>query len=190
MDGESLSEVELISACKLLLIGGDITTTNLIGNALLCFNEHPESLERLCEQPELMPHAMEEVLRYRPPLLGVRRLPLSYVELARQQIKRGETIIAWLACANHDPAQFPHPERFDIERNSKRHLSFGYGVHFCMGTPLIRLEAKIALTIMLERLLNIERDRSQDIEPGPSIFFSGAKHIPITFTHCEGTMQR
>ena len=183
IDGEYLSEQELLGFCAILLIAGNITTTNLIGNALLCFDEHPEVMTRLRQQPELMPQTVEEVLRYRPPALVIRRIPLSDVELGGQQIKRGETVIGWLACANHDPSQFPHPERFDIERNPKSHIPFGHGIHTCLGAPLARLEAKIVLTIMLERLLDIERDRSQDLEPVQSVFIYGAKHVPITFTH-------
>jgi cytochrome P450 len=183
IDGEYLPEEELLGFCSLLLIAGNITTTNLIGNAILCFDEHPEVMSRLRERPELMPQAIEEVLRYRPPVLIIARTPLSDVELAGQQIKRGETVIGWLACANHDPAQFPHSERFDIERNPKHHVPFGHGIHFCLGAPLARLEAKIVLTVMLERLLDIERDRSQDLEPVQSIFIYGAKNVPITFTH-------
>src|SRR5579859_2488646 len=112
IDGEYLSEPELLGFCQLLLIAGNITTTNLIGNALLCFDEHPEVMERLRERPELMPQAVEEVLRYRPPDLLIARNALFDVELAGQQIKCGERVISWLACANHDPAYFPHPERF------------------------------------------------------------------------------
>jgi cytochrome P450 len=183
IDGEYLSEEELLGFCELLLIAGNITTTNLIGNALLCFDEYPEVMSRLREHPKLMPQAIEEVLRYRPPVLAIGRIPLFDVELAGQQIKRGETVIGWLACANHDPSQFPHPERFDIERNPNRHVTFGHGIHFCLGAPLARLEANIVLMSILERLLDIKRDRSQDLEPVHSVFIYGAKHVPITFTH-------
>jgi cytochrome P450 len=183
IDGEYLSEADLLGFCRLLLIAGNITTTNLIGNAILCFDEHPEVMARLREQPELMPQAIEEVLRYRPSVLAIARTPLSDIELAGQQIKRGETVVGWLACANHDPSQFPHPERFDIERHPNRHILFGHGIHFCLGAPLARLEAKIALTVTLERLFDIERDRSQELEPVQSTFICGAKHMPITFTH-------
>lgn len=184
IDGECLSEQELLSFCSLLLIGGNITTTNLIGNAILCFDEHPEVMERLRRQPELMPQAIEEVLRYRSPALTFGRIPLRDIELAGQKIKRGEFMLGWLPCANHDPSQFVHPERFDIERNPNHHMTFGHGIHFCLGAPLARLETKIALTVMLERFLNIQRDRSQDIEPVRSMLVYGAKHVPITFTHC------
>ena len=183
IDGEYLSEQALLGFCAILLIAGNITTTNLIGNAILCFCEHPEVMTRLREHPELMPQAVEEVLRYRPPVLATKRLPLRDVELAGQQIKRGEVVIGWLACANHDPSHFPHPERFDIDRNPKRHIPFGHGIHTCLGAPLARLEAKIALNVMLQRLLNIELDRSQELVPVQSVFIYGAKHVPITFTH-------
>jgi cytochrome P450 family 109 len=183
IDGEALSEQELLGFCSLLLIAGNITTTNLIGNAILCFDEHPEVMACLREQPEGIPQAIEEVLRYRSPAVVIGRMPLCDIELAGQQIKRGEFVLGWLACANHDPSQFPHPERFDIERNPNRHVAFGHGIHFCLGAPLARLETKIALTVMLERLLDIQRDRSQDIEPVQSTFIYGAKHLPITFNH-------
>jgi cytochrome P450 len=182
INGEYLSEEELLGFCELLLIAGNITTTNLIGNAILCFDEHPEVMSRLREHPEFMPQAIEEVLRYRPPVLVIGRIPLSDVELAGRKIKRGEFVMGWLACANHDPSQFPHPEHFDIARNPNHHVSFGHGIHFCLGAPLARLEAKIALTIMLERLLDIKRDRSQNLEPVHSVFIYGAKHVPITFS--------
>jgi cytochrome P450 len=183
IDGEALSEQELLGFCSLLLIAGNITTTNLIGNAMLCFDEHPEVMVRLLEQPERIPQAIEEVLRYRSPAVVIGRTLLSDIELAGQQIKRGEFVMGWLACANHDPSQFVHPEHFDIERNPNRHVAFGHGIHFCLGAPLARLETKIALTILLERLLDIERDHSQDMEPVQSIFIYGAKNVPITFKH-------
>jgi cytochrome P450 len=183
IDGEYLPEEDMLAFCRILLTAGNITTTNLIGNAILCFDEHPEVMARLRERPELMPQAIEEVLRYRSPALFLVRILLSDVTLGGQLLKRGERVAAWLACANHDPSQFPHPERFDIERNPNRHLSFGHGIHFCLGAFLTRLEAKIALTIMLERLFDIKRDRSQKLEPVYSAFIYGAKHVPITFTH-------
>jgi cytochrome P450 len=183
IDGEYLPEEDVLAFCRVLLIAGNITTVNLIGNAILCFDEHPEVMVRLRERPELIPQAIEEVLRYRSPSPFVMRLVLSDIELGGQLMKRGERVVAWLACASHDPSQFPHPERFDIERNSNCQIAFGHGIHFCLGAPLARLEAKIVLTIMLERLFDIKRDRSQKLEPVHSLFIYGAKHVPITFTH-------
>ncbi|GCE16676.1 cytochrome P450 [Dictyobacter kobayashii] len=135
IEGELLSEPDILAFCALLLIAGNITTTNLIGNALLCFDEHPEVMEQLHERPELVPQAIEEVLRYRSPALLVGRYTTRPVEIHGQKIPRGQTIIGWLASANFDPTQFPQPERFDIERTPNHHLSFGHGIHFCLGAP-------------------------------------------------------
>jgi cytochrome P450 len=181
IEGVALSEPELLGFCSLLLIAGNITTTNLIGNAFLCFDENPQVMDRLRAQPELVGQAVEEVLRYRSPVKVIGRTVLEDCMLGGQQLKRGDFVLGWLSCANHDPAQFPHPERFDIERDPNRHVAFGHGIHFCLGAPLARLETKIALTIMLERLLDVKHDRAQKLEPVQSAFIYGAKHVPITF---------
>ncbi|HEX4202849.1 MAG TPA: cytochrome P450 [Ktedonobacteraceae bacterium] len=182
IEGQSLTEEELLGFCTLLLVAGNITTTNLIGNALLCFDEHPEVMEHLHATPELVPSAIEEVLRYRSPAVVIVRYPLSDVTVGDQHIKRGETIMAWLACANHDPAQFPDAERFDVERNPNKHLAFGHGLHFCLGAPLARLESKIALEIVLQRFDNIRRVSTQNVDPVSSSFIYGIKHLPVTFS--------
>ncbi|GHO86049.1 cytochrome P450 [Dictyobacter formicarum] len=181
IEGESLSEPDILAFCALLLIAGNITTTNLIGNALLCFDEHPEAMEQLHARPDLIPQAIEEVLRYRSPALLVGRYATRPIEIHGQTIPRGQLIIGWLACANFDQVQFPQPERFDIERTLNRHLAFGHGIHFCLGAPLARLEAKIALGILLERFQHIRRERTQSIETIRSVFIMGPKHLPVTF---------
>ncbi|HTI13565.1 MAG TPA: cytochrome P450 [Dictyobacter sp.] len=182
VDGEFLTESELLNFCTLLLVAGNITTTNLIGNAILCFDEHPEVMEQLRQDPALMPQAVEEVLRYRSPVSVIGRIAAQDLQLHDQEIKRGQFILGWVASANHDPAQFPHPEQFDIRRNPNRHVSFGHGIHFCLGAPLARLEAKIVLNCMLERLQTVRRDRDQEIVPVQSTFIYGAKRLPISFT--------
>jgi cytochrome P450 len=181
IEGESLTEQELLSFCTLLLVAGNITTTNLIGNAILCFDEQPEVMDQLRDKADLMPQALEEVLRYRPPVVLLFRVPTKDVMLCNQQVQRGQFVMTWLAAANHDATQFPHPERFDIMRNPNRHLTFGHGIHFCLGAPLARLEASIVLNIMLERLHHIQRDRDQPVVPVQSTFIYGIKHLPITF---------
>ncbi|GHO42859.1 cytochrome P450 [Ktedonospora formicarum] len=181
IDGDHLTEQELLNFCLLLLVAGNITTTNLIGNAFLCFDEHPESMERLRRNPELIPSALEEVLRYRSPVTAIGRFAVEDLVLCDQKIGKGDFILGWVASANHDPAQFSDPGMFDIERNPNRHVSFGHGIHFCLGAPLARLEAKIALGIMLERLEDIRRDRAQPLPPVHSSFIYGAKSLPITF---------
>jgi cytochrome P450 len=182
IDGEYLTERELLGFCALLLVAGNITTTNLIGNAILCFDEHPEVMEQLRLQPDLMPGAIEEVLRYRSPITVVGRFATSDLMLGGHRIEKGQFVLGWVACANYDPAQFPRPEHFDIQRNPNRHLSFGHGIHFCLGAPLARLETRIALTIMLERLRDIRRVHEDNLEPVSSSFIYGAKHIPVTFS--------
>lgn len=182
LDGERLPERDILSFAALLLVAGNITTTNLLGDALLCFDEHPEVMERLKQEPQLIPSAIEEVLRYRSPVTMITRYATRDVELAGKTIARGELILGWVSCANHDPAQFPVPERFDIERMPNHHLSFGHGIHFCLGAPLARLESRIALTILFERLQNIRCIHDQELETIHSSFIYGPRRLPITFT--------
>jgi cytochrome P450 family 109 len=182
IEGEALTEQEILAFCALLLIAGNITTTNLIANAMLCFDENPVAVDLLQKRPELLPQAIEEILRYRAPAVMVGRYTTRDIELSGQQIQSGQLIIGWTASANFDPAQFAQPQRFDIERTSNRHLAFGHGIHFCLGAPLARLEAKIVLGILLERIQHIHRQQDYHIETLRSSFILGPKHLPITFT--------
>lgn len=180
IDGEQLTELELIGFCTLLLIAGNETTTNLIGNAILCFDEHPDALRQLVEQPDLLPSAIEEVLRYRSPVQMMFRHAVADTMIREQPVRAGQTVMAWIGSANRDEAQFPDADRFDITRTPNRHLAFGHGIHFCLGAPLARLEAKIALGAMLQRLSNMRRVPGQ-LEPmGGSIVF-GVRSLPIIF---------
>jgi cytochrome P450 family 109 len=180
VDGERLSQHELLSFCTLLLAAGQETTKNLIANAIVCFTDHPDSMQRLIRQPELMPTAIEEVLRYLPPVWFLFRLTRSDVELAGQHIPANQMVLAWTASANRDPAQFPDPDRFNIEREPNRHLAFGHGVHFCVGAPLARLEARVALPMMLEQLKNLQRVEGFPIMVHTGIVFV-IRSLPITF---------
>ena len=182
IDGEALTEQEIFAFSALLLIAGNITTTNLIANAMFCFDEHPDAVALLQKRPELLPQAIEEILRYRTPAVMVGRYATHDTELNGQQIRRGQTIIGWTASANFDPVQFSQPQHFDIERVPNRHLAFGHGIHFCLGAPLARLEAKIVLSILLERIQHIRRQQDYQIETLRSSFILGPKHLPITFT--------
>lgn len=187
IEGQSLSEAEILAFCTLLLIAGNITTTNLIGNALLCFDEHPEAMDLLAESPDLLPQAIEEVLRYRSPAALVGRYATRDIELHDQTIKTGQMVIGWIASANFDPQAFPQPEVFNITRTPNRHLAFGHGIHFCLGAPLARLEAKIALGILLERFQQIRRQSDQSLETIHSAFILGPKHCPVTFQARQGS---
>lgn len=180
VDGERLSQNELVSFCTLLLAAGQETTKNLIANAIVCFTDHPDSMERLIREPALMPTAIEEVLRYLPPVWFLFRLTRNDVELAGQLIPANQMVLAWSASANRDPAQFPDPDLFNIEREPNRHLAFGHGVHFCVGAPLARLEARIALPMMLEQLKNLQRVEGIPIIVNTGIVFV-IRSLPVTF---------
>lgn len=185
IDGQHLNQQELLGFCILLLVAGNETTTNLIGNAFLCFDEHPEVMEQLRAEPALIPEAIEEVLRYRSPVQFMYRRAAADITLGGQEIRAGQTVIAWIGSANRDERQFPNPDLFDIKRMPNRHLAFGHGIHFCIGAPLARLEAKIALTIMLKRLQDIQCVRSVRLESTGSAIVYGVQHLPITFKQSE-----
>ena len=181
IDGQHLNQQELLGFCVLLLVAGNETTTNLIGNAFLCFDEHPEVMEQLRAEPALMPGAIEEVLRYRSPVQFMYRRAIADIALDGHNIRAGQEVLAWIGSANRDERQFPDPDLFDIKRTPNRHIAFGHGIHFCVGAPLARLESKIALTLMLERLQEIKRVRSVPLQATGSAVVYGVQHLPITF---------
>jgi len=186
IDGVHLTQMELLGFCILLLAAGNETITNLIGNAILCFADHPEVIDQLRANPALMPGAIEEVLRYRSPVQLMYRRAVSNVIIGDQHIVAGQMVLATIGSANRDPSQFPNPDVFDIQRTPNRHMAFGHGVHFCLGAPLARLESKIALTIMLDRFQNIRRDPKIPLELTGSAFVYGVKHLPIEFETRQG----
>jgi cytochrome P450 len=180
VDGERLSEPELLSFCTLLLAAGQETTKNLITNAIVCLTDYREYMERLINEPALIPTAIEEILRFLPPVWFLFRQTKTDVELAGQLIPANQVVLAWTASANRDPSRFPHPDRFDIEREPNRHLAFGHGIHFCVGAPLARLEAKIALPMMLQQLKNLQRVEGVPIMVHAGIVFV-IRSLPVTF---------
>ena len=180
IDGERLSQYELVKFCILLLAAGQETTKNLIANAIVCFTDHPDAMERLARDPALMPRAVEEVLRYLPPVWFLMRRTREDVELAGQPVPANQNVLIWTASANRDAAQFPDPDRFDIEREPNRHLAFGHGIHFCLGAPLARLEAKIALPMMLQQLKGLRRTEDFPVSVRMGIVFM-IRSLPITF---------
>ena len=182
VDGERLSTEDTISFCVLLLIAGHVTTTNLLSQAIRCFDEHPLAMEQLRQQPELMPRAIEEVLRYASPVWRLARGTKTEVTLHGVTIPPNSLIFAWVASANRDSEQFPHPEQFDITRNPNKHLAFGHGIHFCVGAPLSRLETSIALPMILAQLPELRREPGQSgtLFEGRALF--GFRHLPVVFT--------
>lgn len=149
--GDKLSHQEVLVTLRLILIAGNETTTNLIGNGLLALLKHPEQLERLRREPDLIESAVEELLRYDSAVQTNGRTALEDIDWDGHQIKRGQQVILLLGGANHDPEEFEHPDELDITRGSKRHMSFGRGIHHCLGAPLARMEGQVAFSKLLAR---------------------------------------
>lgn len=181
VDGQRLSDMELLGFCGLLLVAGNETTTNLLGNLILCFDEHPEVVERLRKNRVLVPGAIEETLRYYSPVKAMPRVTKTETMLGDQHIGPGQVIVAWIGSANRDESEFPDPDRFDIEREPNRHIAFGHGIHFCLGAPLARLEARVALNSMLDRLPGRWQVADMPLEMIKSFVVFGAKGLPMTW---------
>jgi cytochrome P450 len=181
VDGDHLSMEDAISFSTLLLLAGHVTTTNLLSQAIRCFDEHPAALMQLRMHPELMPGAIEEVLRYASPVWRLVRTNNEAVTLAGVTIPKDAIIFAWLASANRDPEQFAEPERFDVTRTPNRHVAFGHGIHFCIGAPLSRMETAVALPMIIQQLPNLRvvHDESPELFEGRFLF--GFKRLPIAF---------
>ena len=181
VDGERLTHDEILGFFQLLVVGGQETTANLINNAILCFLEHPDQLARLREEPDLLPSAIEEVLRYRSPLQWIMRTPRRDVDVHGQVIPAGKLVLPMIGSANRDPKQFPQAERFDILRAPNPHIAFGHGIHSCLGAPLARLEARIALSDLLARLKNLALASAEPWQPRQALNVHCPAHLPIRF---------
>ncbi|HTM49439.1 MAG TPA: cytochrome P450 [Bryobacteraceae bacterium] len=182
IDGETLSQKEILGFFQLLIVAGQETTANLINNAVLCFLEHPGQLARLLAEPGLLPGAIEEVLRYRSPLQWIMRTPGRDVEVHGRTIPAGGLVLPMMGSANRDPRQFPDADSFDIRRDPNPHVSFGHGIHFCLGAALSRLESKIALSDLLRRFQSFELASGQPWEPRQALNVHGPASLPIRFT--------
>lgn len=179
--GEKLTAQELVDFCIVLLVGGNETTTNLLGNAILCFNEHPKAFDWLKQEPALLPLAIEEVLRYRSSIQAMQRITTVETQLGGQTIPAGQMVTVWIGAANRDETQFEQAETFVVDRNPNPHLAFGNGIHFCLGAPLARLEGKIVLSAVLERLPNLRINPTATLELIPSNDVHGVQSLPVLF---------
>jgi cytochrome P450 len=177
IDGVRLTGDEILAFFQLLLVAGSETTTNLIGNAVLCFAEHPEELARVRAQQGLLPRAIEEVLRYRTPIQAVFRVAKRDVELHGRKVPAGQLVLAVIGAANRDPRQLADPDRFDAARDPNPHIAFGHGIHFCLGAALARLEARIALSDFLSRTKRFEL--AGPSEPRRAFHVHGPTRLPI-----------
>lgn len=181
--GDQLSEEELYSMVVLLIVAGHETTVNLIGNGTLALLRHPDQLALLKADPTLMPNAVEELLRYDGPVeRATLRFAAEDLKLGGQPIRRGEALVVVLGSANRDAAQFNQPDTLDVTRDNSRHLAFGYGVHYCVGAPLARLEGRIALTTLLRRLPNLRLAAPvEELTWRFNPILRGMNHLPVAW---------
>ena len=182
-DGSKLSNEELTANIILLFGAGHATTANLIGNGLLALHRNPDQLALLKAKPELITTAIEEFLRYDSSVQMTGRVALEEIEdLGGKRIPKGETVLCLLGSANHDPAVYPdHPERLDITRPNVRPLSFGGGIHFCLGAQLARIEAEIAMSTLLRRIPDLRLDDAVNPEWRPTFVLRGVKRLPASW---------
>jgi len=181
IDGDRLTEEEIVANCIVTLVGGQETTTNLIGNGLLTLLRNPEQLAQLRDNPDLIPSAVEELLRYESPSQHTGRIAREDVEIGDRQIRKGQAVMAIMAAANRDPERFPDPDQLILDRADNKHVAFGWSSHFCFGAPLARMEAQIAFETLLGRLPNVQ------LVPGPLAWrdnsgLRGLTALPISFS--------
>jgi cytochrome P450 len=179
-DAEAMNADELLAFVLLLLLAGNETTTNLIGNGMLALGRNPEQMELLRKTPELMPRAIEEILRYDGPVQSTIRSTTEEINLGGTILPANLGCFIILAAANRDPAQFENPDRFDITREPRDHVALGQGIHFCIGAPLARMEGAIAIGAMLERFPNLRiKDPSAEVAYKGSYFLRGINSLSM-----------
>jgi pimeloyl-[acyl-carrier protein] synthase len=181
IDGDRLTDEEIVANCIVTMVGGQETTTNLMGNGLLTLMRNPEQLAQLRDDPSLIPSAVEELLRYESPSQHTGRIAREDVQIGDRQIGKGQAVMAIMAAANRDPDRFPDPDRLILDRSDNKHLAFGWSSHFCFGAPLARMEGQIAFETLLRRLPNLE------VVPGPLTWrnnsgLRGLMALPVTFS--------
>ncbi|MDN4594048.1 cytochrome P450 [Polycladomyces subterraneus] len=174
-----ISEEEILSFCFLLLLAGHITTTNLIGNAVFSLAEDPETYRLVQKDHGHIPLFIEEVLRYHSPVRFVTRTAAHDVRLGGETLHAGETVVAWIASANRDEQVFDRPDRFIANRKPNPHLAFGKGIHFCLGAPLARMEAQIAMQALLSHWNRKEQIQIQEARPVKTVFLNGYEKLTI-----------
>lgn len=180
IDGERLTDEEVIANTIVTMVGGQETTTNLIGNGILTLLRNPNERKRLMNDYSLIPSAVEELLRYESPSQQTGRIAGEDVMIGGTEIRRGQAVIAVMASANRDPQRFTDPDTFDITRTDNRHLAFGWAAHFCFGAPLARLEGQIVLETMLRRLPQMELE-SEHLTWRDNLGLRGLDALPVRF---------
>lgn len=179
IEGSKLSQDEMIRMLVLLLVAGNETTTTLIGNTVLTLLDHPDQLARVRADQSLIPSAIEEVLRFSSPVQMDPRRATRDVEVRGHLIKKDTFVISWLGSANRDEEIFCDGERFDADRSDNRHIAFGFGIHYCLGANLARLEGQVALRTLLTRTRSFARTDAAPLPIHPSIVFRGVTALPL-----------
>ncbi len=181
--GDRLATPELYSMIALLIVAGHETTVNLIANGILALLQNPAQMTQLREHPDLIEPAIEEFLRYDGPVeRATQRYAAEDVEIAGQQIRRGSTVVVVLGAANHDPVQFDRADHLDITRQNNKHMGFGYGVHYCVGAPLARLEGRIAVNTLLRRVGELQLVGSvEELPQRDNNVVRGPKRLPVRY---------
>jgi cytochrome P450 len=179
LEGSRLTVDEMLQMLILLLVAGNETTTNLIGNAAIELMRHPDQLARLRAHPELMPTAIEEVLRFSSPVQVDARRAARTLEVAGQTITANSNVLLLLGSANRDESVFDNAETFDVGREDNRHMAFGFGPHYCIGANLARMEAQVAMRVLLQRTTSFRRTDDEPLPLHPSFIFRGFTRIPV-----------
>jgi cytochrome P450 len=181
IDGERLTDEEIFAFLRLLLPAGAETTYRSSSNLLFLLMTHPDQLDAVRNDRALMPQAIEEALRLEPPLLFIVRSALTDVELGGVTVPKDSIISVGIGAANHDPAKYPDPERFDIFRDVHQHIAFGFGPHMCLGMHLARMETRVALNHLFERLPNLRIDPAAEDPHIHGLMFRSPKELPVLF---------
>ena len=180
INGDRLTEEEVIANAIVTMVGGQETTTNLIGNGLLTLLRNPQEMQRFRGDPSLVPSAVEELLRYESPSQHTARMAPCDLELGDRKIRKRQAVIAVMGAANRDPERFPDPDRLDLTRTDNRHVAFGWAAHFCFGAALARIEGQISFATILRRLPKLA------LQPGPlswrqNLGLRGLIALPVTW---------
>jgi len=180
IDGARLSKDEIIANIIVTMVGGQETTTNLIGNGLLTLLRNPSALARMRDDETVLESGVEELLRFESPSQHTARIAPSDIELGGKTIHQRDAVIAVMAAANRDPRRFSDPDGLNLAREDNRHLAFGWAAHFCFGAPLARLEGQIAFDVLLKRLKNL-RLADTKLEWRENLGLRGLEHLPVLY---------
>ena len=182
VDGDRLTDEEIVANCIVTMVGGQETTTNLIGNGLLTLMRNPDQLAELRDNPSLIPSAVEELLRYESPSQHTGRIAREDVQIGEREIRKGQAVMAIMAAANRDPERFPDPDQLMLDRSDNKHLAFGWSSHFCFGAPLARMEGQIAFETLLRRLPSLELATAEPLTWRNNSGLRGLMALPINFS--------